>query len=123
MGRKNRRQGARSAGGGRKGRTTRSGTSRGGGGGLPAFGSAFQSTQTQSGPAGWTNVDFHVRTISGGQSTKWYRCPGCDQEIPPGIAHIVAWPVNYGGGADDRRHWHRYCWENRANRTVTRRWS
>lgn len=91
-------------------------------GNLPAFGSSFQNTRTESGPAGWQDVDFSVRNISAGQSTKTYRCPGCDQEIMPGTSHIVAWPQDYGAGADDRRHWHTNCWRNRAHRTITRRW-
>jgi hypothetical protein len=52
---------------------------------------------------------------------KTYRCPGCDHEIPPGTAHIVAWAVE--GGEDDRRHWHTGCWRGRRTRTITRRWS
>ncbi|WP_370548664.1 hypothetical protein [Corynebacterium sp. LK32] len=63
-----------------------------------------------------------MRNISAGQSNKVYRCPGCDQEIMPGTSHIVAWPQDYGAGADDRRHWHTNCWRNRAHRTITRRW-
>lgn len=89
---------------------------------LPAFGSSFQATRTESGPAGWQDVDFAVRNVSAGQSTKVYRCPGCDQEIMPGTSHIVAWPQDFGSGADDRRHWHTNCWRNRAHRTITRRW-
>ncbi|MEJ6019353.1 ATP/GTP-binding protein [Corynebacterium sp. H113] len=90
---------------------------------LPSFGSSFQSTRTEAGPGRLSNEDFHVRNISSGQATKWYRCPGCDQEIPPGVAHVVAWPVEYGGRADDRRHWHTNCWGKRAHRGITRRWS
>ena len=29
-------------------------------------------------------------------AAKHYRCPGCDQEIPPGVAHVVAWPRAQG---------------------------
>jgi hypothetical protein len=48
---------------------------------------------------------------------KAYRCPGCDQEIIPGIPHIVAWPSDrIGLGVDERRHWHRMCWQNRLRR-------
>ncbi|MDO5029395.1 MAG: ATP/GTP-binding protein [Corynebacterium sp.] len=109
----------RGNGQGRGGKNSRR---RGGNSSLPAFGSTFQSTRTESGPAGWQDVDFSVRNISAGQSTKVYRCPGCDQEIMPGTSHIVAWPQHYGAGADDRRHWHTNCWRNRAHRTITRRW-
>lgn len=88
---------------------------------LPSLG-AFQNTRTESGPGRLAGEDFNVRDVASGQATKWYRCPGCDQEIPPGVAHIVAWPADYGGRADDRRHWHRNCWGKRADRGITRRW-
>ncbi|HZE40403.1 MAG TPA: hypothetical protein VE172_16500 [Stackebrandtia sp.] len=60
---------------------------------------------------------WYVRGIPGGHSDKAYRCPGCDQEIPPGVAHIVAWPVD--GAADERRHWHSPCWRARGRRSPT----
>ena len=41
-----------------------------------------------------------------------YRCPGCDQLIPPGVPHVVAWPED-GDAVDERRHWHRACWAAR----------
>ena len=88
---------------------------------LPSLG-AFQNTRTESGPGRLAGEDFNVRDVASGQATKWYRCPGCDQEIPPGVAHIVAWPADYGGRADDRRHWHRNFWGKRADRGITRRW-
>ncbi|MFX0574360.1 ATP/GTP-binding protein [Nocardia nepalensis] len=68
-----------------------------------------------------TDDMYVVRTIAGGRAIKTYRCPGCDHEIPPGVAHIVAWAVD--GGEDDRRHWHRGCWNGRRTRRITRRWS
>ncbi|TDL03370.1 hypothetical protein EUA04_25965 [Mycolicibacterium obuense] len=73
------------------------------------------------GPDGF---DYEVRTVPGSRAIKVYRCPGCDQEIRPGVAHVVAWPADSGdAGADDRRHWHTPCWANRATRGPTRRWS
>lgn len=51
-----------------------------------------------------------VRQVIG---SKAYRCPGCDQLVPPGAVHVVAWPV---GREDDRRHWHRPCWQARHHR-------
>ena len=36
-----------------------------------------------------------IRLVPGAASTKTYRCPGCDQEIPPGTAHLVAWPAGH----------------------------
>jgi len=59
--------------------------------------------------------DWLVRAVPGGASAKTYRCPGCDQEIPPGVAHVVAWPA-YTPGPEGRRHWHRPCWTQRARR-------
>ncbi|MFD0688405.1 ATP/GTP-binding protein [Actinomadura fibrosa] len=68
--------------------------------------------ETEEGPDG----DWIVRMVAGANATKAYRCPGCDQEIPPGVAHVVAWPADGRGGADDRRHWHRPCWRARGRR-------
>ncbi|WP_326687898.1 MULTISPECIES: ATP/GTP-binding protein [unclassified Streptomyces] len=64
----------------------------------------------------WRGEEWSVRQISGGAATKHYRCPGCDQEIPPGVPHVVAWPSQ--GDVDDRRHWHRACWNARDRRSV-----
>ncbi|MFZ2176526.1 MAG: ATP/GTP-binding protein [Rhodococcus sp. (in: high G+C Gram-positive bacteria)] len=92
-----------------------SGTSDG-----PLFGSALM--REESGPAGDETERYVVRTIPGARATKFYRCPGCDHEIRPGVAHLVTWPSNYGG-AEDRRHWHTGCWSGRSTRGLTRRWS
>ena len=62
-----------------------------------------------------------VRHVSGGGAVKTYRCPGCDQEIPPRTAHIVAWPADERGDLSDRRHWHTGCWQARERRGPTRR--
>ncbi|MFI6867896.1 ATP/GTP-binding protein [Nocardia sp. NPDC050406] len=72
----------------------------------------------EEGPDGEMYV---VRTVPGTRAVKRYRCPGCDQEVMPGVAHIVAWPAY--GGEDDRRHWHTGCWKGRHTRRITRRWS
>lgn len=75
--------------------------------------------QTQRGPDGEA---FTVREVRG--SDKSYRCPGCDQLIPPGIAHVVAWRTEHLLGAqaamDDRRHWHTACWRARDRRRPAR---
>jgi hypothetical protein len=63
----------------------------------------------------WPDGDWVVRAVPGDAAVKTYRCPGCDQEIRPGTAHVVAWPA-YTPGPDQRRHWHRPCWEARLNR-------
>jgi hypothetical protein len=64
----------------------------------------------------WSDGDWRVRTIPGGAATKTYRCPGCAQEIRPGVAHVVAWPADGRGDLADRRHWHTPCWRARDRR-------
>jgi hypothetical protein len=88
------------------GRRRRSGDGGGEGGG-PVW-----AQRTEDGPDG----EWNVRMIAGANAVKPYRCPGCDQEIPPGVGHIVAWPADGWGDADDRRHWHRPCWQARGRR-------
>ena len=75
----------------------------------------FGSERTEE----WRGEEWVVRRISGGSAVKHYRCPGCDQEIPPGVPHVVAWQQY--GGADDRRHWHRACWDARDRRGARMR--
>ena len=80
---------------------------------LPKDGSTFIGTQEMEGPS-WTNGEiFKVRQIGSAAATKYYICPLCNQNIPPGVAHVVAWPRDTGRGADDRRHWHKHCWQRR----------
>ena len=67
--------------------------------------------RTESAPDG----DWVVRLVPGAASTKAYRCPGCDQEIPPGTPHLVSWPA-YTPGPAERRHWHNPCWQRRLQR-------
>jgi hypothetical protein len=38
------------------------------------------------------------------------------QEIRPGVAHVVAWPIDGRGDETDRRHWHTGCWKARDRR-------
>lgn len=61
-----------------------------------------------------------VRAVQPYQATKSYRCPGCDHDIPPGTGHVVVVPR---GSPDDRRHWHRGCWDRdvRGGRGPVRR--
>ena len=66
-------------------------------------------------PESWPDGDWVVRQIPGAATTKAYRCPGCDQEITPGTAHVVAWPAE-APGVDLRRHWHSTCWQRRLTR-------
>jgi hypothetical protein len=70
--------------------------------------------------------DWVVRPVPGARADKIYRCPGCDQEIRPGTAHVVTWPAyardsdldpwDTGAAADWRRHWHTTCWRARDRR-------
>nr|WP_245673002.1 ATP/GTP-binding protein [Aldersonia kunmingensis] len=76
--------------------------------------------RTESGPG---DESYIVRTVPGSRATKVYRCPGCDHEIAPGTAHVVAWPAGDTGGLEERRHWHTGCWSGRKTRGLTRRWS
>jgi len=69
--------------------------------------------RTESAPDG----DWVVRHVPGAAATKTYRCPGCDQEITPGTAHVVTWPADTTGPAG-RRHWHSPCWRLRLRRHV-----
>ena len=68
--------------------------------------------RTEAGPGGEA---YTVRTVRGGE--KSYRCPGCQQMVGPGTAHVVAWAQDGLFGADramaDRRHWHPKCWSTR----------
>ncbi|MDG3012811.1 ATP/GTP-binding protein [Rhodococcus sp. D2-41] len=83
------------------------------------LGDAF--ARREAGPRG--GEMFSVRNIPASRALKTYRCPGCDHEIGPGTAHVVAWPDRDAGGPDERRHWHTGCWSGRASRSITRRWS
>lgn len=57
---------------------------------------------------------FLVRDVPADRALKPYTCPGCSNQIPAGMAHVVAWPEIPGfgsdSGLDDRRHWHKHCW-------------
>jgi hypothetical protein len=64
----------------------------------------------------WHDGEWMVRSVFGGAAAKTYRCPGCLQEIRPGVAHVVAWPDE---GVHDRRHWHTGCWRARDRRGPT----
>ncbi len=76
---------------------------------------------TRPDPAGigtveaFRGADHAVRPVTGDRAVKTYRCPGCDQEIRPGVAHVVVWPLD-GDPELDRRHWHRPCWAARERR-------
>jgi len=61
-----------------------------------------------------------LRNIPVTGAVKTYRCPGCDHEIGPGVAHVVAWPADERGDLADRRHWHTACWNSRDRRRPRR---
>ncbi|GEL95584.1 hypothetical protein [Cellulomonas composti] len=65
--------------------------------------------------------EWVVQRVRGG--AREYRCPGCDQVVPTGTAHVVAWRADawFGEAVDDRRHWHSSCWDARGRRGPTRR--
>jgi hypothetical protein len=65
----------------------------------------------------WSDGEWQVRNIPASAATKTYRCPGCDQEIAPGVPHLVSWPADGRGDLADRRHWHTGCWRARERRT------
>ncbi|MCH7232540.1 hypothetical protein L0U85_17015 [Glycomyces sp. L485] len=67
-------------------------------------------SSTVEGPDG----RYQFRRITGSAAEKTYRCPGCDLEIRPGTPHVVAWADD--GDGDDRRHWHKGCWNARDRR-------
>lgn len=73
----------------------------------------------------WGTEQWRVRQIPGSAAVKSYRCPGCDQEIRPGVPHLVVWPlegpvVPVLEGLVERRHWHTGCWRARDRRRPTR---
>jgi hypothetical protein len=61
----------------------------------------------------WAHVDgYRVQQVAG-EKGKTYRCPGCNQEIHPGVAHMVVMPDDDLAG---RRHWHSPCWKQELRR-------
>jgi len=83
-----------------------------------APGAADENSPVRLGPPRieeWPDGDWVVRQVPGDAASKLYRCPGCDQEIWPGTAHMVVWPAQTPGLAE-RRHWHNACWQRRPKR-------
>jgi hypothetical protein len=60
----------------------------------------------------WKDLHGEVdtRRVQPYEALKNYLCPGCEQEIPAGMGHIVAVPRE---APDLRRHWHHACWTRR----------
>jgi hypothetical protein len=67
----------------------------------------------------WGGVDYLVRRVSGTDSGKRYRCPGCDHEVSAAVPHVVCWP-DHDIDAEHRRHWHTPCWTARDRRSRAR---
>lgn len=69
--------------------------------------------RTEDGPGGRS---FTVRHVAA--AAKEYRCPGCNEVIPEGTGHVVAWSNEnlFGDVAAlaERRHWHTGCWRAAA---------
>jgi hypothetical protein len=71
--------------------------------------------------AGWRQTEtrrgivWNVQPVSAAQAQKSYVCPGCGQDVAPGVAHLVTWRADgvMGDAADlaARRHWHVHCWK------------
>jgi hypothetical protein len=57
---------------------------------------------------------WNVQPVTATGAVKVYLCPGCRLDVPPGIAHVVAWRADglMGEQSDlaERRHWHSRCW-------------
>ncbi|HKX67860.1 MAG TPA: hypothetical protein VJN29_11595 [Intrasporangium sp.] len=64
----------------------------------------------------YRGMRWTVRAVTGASATRPYLCPGCQQDIEPGVPHVVVWPAEGIGGVDDRRHWHTGCWARRDAR-------
>jgi hypothetical protein len=75
----------------------------------PLGGGAGEHTES------WRGLDYRVRQVTGSSGGGPYRCPGCDQLLPAGVGHVVAWPAD-DLEATDRRHWHATCWQARDRR-------
>jgi hypothetical protein len=77
----------------------------------PAIVSGIESVEFDVDGEEWV-----VRRVSGAAAAgKAYRCPGCDQELPPSTPHVVAWVRH---SVDGRRHWHTPCWDARKRRVA-----
>lgn len=61
----------------------------------------------------WASVEGVKVQASMGEKGKTYRCPGCHQEIRPGVAHLVVMEYEDVGF---RRHWHAPCWRSELRR-------
>lgn len=58
-------------------------------------------------------IEVEVRRVQPYQAAKPYLCPGCGGTVAAGTGHLVVVPT---AAPDERRHWHRSCWERRLRR-------
>ena len=65
----------------------------------------------------WASMDGATVRQVPGEKGKSYRCPGCQQEIRPGTAHLV---VVERDDVEGRRHWHTPCWRRELRRRGAR---
>lgn len=69
---------------------------------------------------------YSVRSLRGNASGRVYLCPGCQQDLPASLPHVVVWPADglTEGLADvgNRRHWHTTCWAARGRRPPQGSW-
>lgn len=60
---------------------------------------------------------WYVQPVTAANATKVYVCPGCGNDIEPGVAHTVTWRADGIMGEENdlagRRHWHLHCWRIR----------
>lgn len=56
---------------------------------------------------------YEVSRVPSFRARKRYVCPQCQNDVPPGEGHVVAWPEER---PEDRRHWHVHCWRLVARR-------
>ncbi|HRA75908.1 MAG TPA: hypothetical protein PLE12_06695 [Propionicimonas sp.] len=77
----------------------------------PLAAGGFASLQSRA------DGEWMVQTMPADAATKTYSCPGCNQSVGPGTAHVVVWPRDASIGStsavDERRHWHTGCWARR----------
>ena len=68
---------------------------------------SLERTDTKGG------TEWIVRQLKGNPDPGAYRCPGCDQEIPKSMPHVVVWRSEaiLSDGIEGRRHWHTPCWD------------
>ena len=65
----------------------------------------------------WSEDSIETRFIQPYEAVKIYVCRVVAEILEEGVGHIVAVPRL---APDLRRHWHKGCWNNRANRPPVR---